>query len=328
MNKFLFLIIGLCICHAVASQNNTETIATGTAQTDQLMLADPFIMEEDGWYYIYGTKDADGIVVHKSQDLKNWTSRCGNAKKGLALHKDDVWGNSMFWAPEVYKHNGKYIMTYSSDLHICYAESESPCGPFVQKDKRPYLSDEEGIDASIFIDDNGKAYIFWVRFMKGGNIIWAAEMTPDLHNIKIETAQELIDAKEHTWEKRQGRIAEGPLTFKHKGKYYLTFSCNDFRSREYAVGYAVSDNPLGPYKRYENNPILHRHCGYFGTGHHAIFRSGKHLYMVYHAHKSHTTVTPRQTLIAPIKMRRDRKATDKSYKMEVSDKIIIPKIEE
>lgn len=321
MKKILFSLFAVVLCSVAVADNENENI--GCALPDQLMLADPFIVEHDGWYYIYGTEDADGIVVYRSRDLKNWSSRCGKAKKSLAMHKDDVWGEKFFWAPEVYKRGDKFIMTYSSDLHICCAESDSPCGPFVQKKQRPYLPDEEGIDASLFFDDDGKAYIFWVRFMRGGNIIWVAEMTPDLMAVKIETARELVDVQHGTWEKIMGRIAEGPFAFKYKGKYYLTFSCNDYRSKEYAVGFAVADSPMGPYERYEKNPVLHKHCGYVGTGHHALLRAGKKLYMVYHAHNSHKKIAPRQTLIAPMKMRREKGA----YRLEVSENIIIPRID-
>ena len=81
----------------------------------QLMLADPYVLEADGWYYIYGTHAEDGIVVYRSRDMRTWSDRCGNAKNGLALHKDDVWGERWFWAPEVYRVGDRYIMTYSAE---------------------------------------------------------------------------------------------------------------------------------------------------------------------------------------------------------------------
>ena len=261
---FILLLSVLGICGAYARQSGER------AREGQLMLADPFILEDDGWFYIYGTHADDGIVVYRSRDLKRWSGRCGNAANGLALHKDDVWGEKWFWAPEVYRIGDRYIMTYSAEEHICYAESDSPCGPFVQSEKRPYL-DEKGIDSSIFVDDDGKAYMFWVRFTRG-NVVWVAEMTPDLRQVKSETARRLIDVQEGTWEHLMGRVAEGPLVVKHKGLYYLTYSCNDYRSRDYAVGVAVADSPMGPYERCAGNPVLHRHCGYVGTGHHALDR--------------------------------------------------------
>ena len=42
-----------------------------------------------------------------------------------------------------------------------------------------------------------------------------------------------------------------------------------------------------------------------------------------YAHNSHNKVAPRQTLIAPMKMKR----CDGGYRMEISEKIIIPMID-
>lgn len=323
--KRIFFSVVLAVV-AVASWAQPSSM--GAAKQGQLLLADPFILEADGWYYIYGTHAADGIVVYRSKDLKSWSDRCGNAKNGLALHKDDVWGDRMFWAPEVYKIGSKYLMTYSCQEHICYAESASPMGPFVQREHKPYLPQEKGIDSSIFIDDNGKAYMFWVRFTNG-NAIWVAEMSNDLHQVKIETARHLLDAEEGTWEHQRGKVVEGPMVIKLGGRYYLTYSGNDFRSQDYAVGYAVAEKPMGPYKRYEGNPILHHHMGYYGTGHHALFKKGNSYFMVFHAHNSATQVQTRQTLIAPLTLKRDksRGRFAEDYILGVSHKIVVPMVE-
>ena len=292
----------------------------------QLMLADPYVLEDDGWYYIYGTHADDGIVVYRSRDLQTWSDRCGNAKNRLALHKDDVWGERWFWAPEVYRVGDKYIMTYSAEEHICYAESDSPCGPFVQSEKRPYLPEEKGIDSHIFFDGD-KAYIFWVRF-EGPYGIWAAELTPDLREVKLSTARLILEPQRDTWEHVQAHVSEGPAIIKHKGKYYMTYSCNHYQSKDYAVGLAIADNVLGPYERHPENPILRRHAGYVGTGHHTILPTRKGLYMVYHAHYSGEKIHPRQTLIAPVEFQRDRKSGRGAYKLNVSEELIIPKVGE
>ncbi len=63
-----------------------------------------------------------------------------------------------------------------------------------------------------------------------------------------------------------------PFILKKDGKYFLTYSCNDYRNQDYAVGYAVSDSPMGPWTKYEGNPILLRPQDYVGTGHHAFFK--------------------------------------------------------
>ena len=57
--------------------------------------ADPFILLHDGKYYLYATNFSDGgFKVQVSYDLVNWS------EETVALKKDDVMGNSRFWAPE------------------------------------------------------------------------------------------------------------------------------------------------------------------------------------------------------------------------------------
>lgn len=297
--------------------------SAGSAVEGQLLLADPCVLEDDGWYYIYGTHSNDGIVVYRSRDMLTWSDLCGNAKGGLALYKDDVWGEKWFWAPEVYKIGDKYFMTYSAEEHICFAESDSPCGPFVQREKRPYLPDEKGIDSHIFFD-GGKAYMFWVRF-EGPYGIWMAELTPDLRSLKLETARLILEPMADSWEHVQAHVSEGPAITKHKGKYYMTYSCNDYQSRDYAVGIAVADSVEGPYERHPENPILHRHAGYVGTGHHTLTPTPRGLYMVYHAHYDHQRIHPRQTLITPVRFVRDKEWGRQRYTLSVSDELIIPK---
>lgn len=317
MKQFLFTLFAVVLFAFPASAQSAD----GSAVEGQLLLADPFILEDEGWYYIYGTHSADGIVVYRSQDLKSWSDLCGNAEGGLALHKNDSWGEKWFWAPEVYKIGKKYVMTYSAEEHICYAESDSPCGPFIQSEKRPYL-EEKGIDSSIFWD-KGNPYIFWVRFQPYG--IWVAPMSGDLSEVKMENAKLVLKPEPNTWEHVQAFVSEGPCVINHEGKFYLTYSCNDYQSPDYAVGFAVADNVMGPYTRYEENPILHRHLGYVGTGHHSLFKRGNGYYMVYHAHNNRGKIHPRQTLISPLVLKRDKKSQNQ-YVMSVSNKLIIPKV--
>ena len=85
---------------------------------------------------------------------------------------------------------------------------------------------------------------------------------------------------------------------------------------------------MGPYVRYAGNPILHRHQGYVGTGHHTLLPTRRGLYMVYHAHYNGEKIHPRQTLISPVKFVRERNDGKRAYRIEVDDKVIIPKVRE
>jgi beta-xylosidase len=75
-------------------------------------------------------------------------------------------------------------------------------------------------------------------------------MKDDLSAIIPETLRECIAATEG-WENKANSnwpVAEGPSVLKHNGLYYLFYTANDFRNPDYAVGYATSSNPLGPWK--------------------------------------------------------------------------------
>ena len=63
----------------------------------------------------------------------------------------------------------------------------------------------------------------------------------------------LLTPVELDWERsRHDEIgAESPFLIKHNGYYYLSYSTNDFRNKDYFLGYAVSKSPLGPYKKHE-----------------------------------------------------------------------------
>jgi beta-xylosidase len=277
--------------------------------------ADPFVLLHNGIYYLYSTNSPDGFRVFTSTDMAVWEDR------GYCLRAEDVMGDKWFWAPEVLERDGLFYMVYVANEHLGVAVADSPLGPFVQKEKR-WLNDINEIDGHFFVDDDGAVYFYFVRF-DNGNVIWCAKMNDDLLSYDKSTAKFLLRSEDE-WETRDCSVVEGPFVLKHKGKYYLTYSCNDYQSQDYAVGVAVADNVMGPYKRHPENPILHRHAGYVGTGHHTLTPTPRGLYMVYHAHYSGTKIHPRQTLIVPIRFVRDKKWGKGLYNIEVSEDLIIP----
>ena len=252
--------------------------------------ADPFILLHDGKYYHYATNAPDGYLVYESDNLVDWEN------KGYCLRKEDVKGDKWFWAPEIMHRNGKFWMVYTSEEHLGIAVADSPLGPFKQA-KQQWLSERNAIDGDFFVDDDGTVYLYYVRFA-GGNVIYGSRLDETTMTLDEESEQRLIAAEEE-WETKMGLVAEGPFMLKHNGKYYLTYSANDYRSIDYAIGYAVSDSPLGPFVKYEGNPILHRTEDVNGVGHHSFTYSkdGSQMICVYHRHNSLTTVHPRTTCI-------------------------------
>lgn len=78
---------------------------------EQINIRDPFVVYENGKYYLYGTKPrklgmlTGGFDVYVSDDLENWSEpkECFNSNE-YGLNRD------VNWAPEVHKYRGKYYM--------------------------------------------------------------------------------------------------------------------------------------------------------------------------------------------------------------------------
>lgn len=270
---------------------------------DGVFQADPTIFFHDGIYYLYGTKDKgpnDGFEVYRSTDLKTWEGPVG-ANSGFALKKGQSFGDVGFWAPQVWQENGKFYMAYTANENIAVASSNSPLGPFVQTVKRPVITTGKQIDPFIFIDTDGKKYLYHVR-LGSGNRIFVAELNADFNGIKTETLKECISAV-LPWEKTAAaaQVAEGPTVIKQDGLYYMFYSANDFRNPKYAVGAAVSDNVYGPWTKIGNQALLSIHNSQWaGTGHGDLFKSGNNWMYVCHTHFSNQAITPRRTAIVPM----------------------------
>lgn len=264
----------------------------------QIPIADPFVLSYQGSYYAYGTGE-NGFRPYVSTDLLEWV-----ASDSLCLSPKDSYGDHGFWAPEVYyiEQYDLFYMFYTSEEHVCVATSQSPLGPFVQKVKAPIL-EEKCIDSSVFFDDNGKAYLYFVRFTDG-NVIWVAELNDDYLSIKKETLRQCIKA-ELDWERHLGKVAEGPSVIKVGNKYHMLYSANDFRSKDYAVGYASAKSPFGPWKKKEDAPLLHSsritNIQLAGTGHGAPFCDELgNWYYIFHAHQNLSEVGQRSSYIIPL----------------------------
>jgi beta-xylosidase len=274
MAKNLFLSVALaCMAGLVGCSGNNNSADEEAPEKEPpvevvsttLPIADPYILLYDGMYYAYGTSGDNGFEVYTSDDLETW-----KRSSAMALNKQDSYADRWFWAPEVYyvEKAKKFYLFYSADEHICVATSDSPYGPFVQDEKKP-IREEKSIDTSVFFDDDGKAYLYFVRFTDG-NVIWVAELNDDLKSIKEETLTQCFAAEE-PWELILPKVVEGPSVIKQGDTYYLMYSANGYTSQDYAVGYATSKSPFGPWKKYEKNPILHNYKGLVGVGHGAPF---------------------------------------------------------
>lgn len=305
-----------------------------TAQAQQeIFFADPTIVVNGDSYYLTGTKGTregpEGFAILESKDLKTWAPPAGTGDSAhMILTKgDQTYGTHGFWAPQLFQEDDAYYLTYTANEQTVLARSSSLLGPYRQAEIAPIDGTEKNIDSFIFKDDDGKYYLYHVRFDKG-NYLWVAEFDLKKGKIKPETLTKCFGQTE-PWEAtpayKSVPIMEGPTVIRLKNKYYLFYSANHFENIDYSVGYAVSDSPLGPWVKQKDSPILHRSIvGENGSGHGDLFEGlDGQLYYVYHVHFNEQQVSPRRTRIVPVTGEWNQKTGLYKFKVKANE-VIIP----
>ena len=272
--------------------------------------ADPDVLYYEGTYYLYVYAGNDGtniFRVYTSPDLVNFTERNIVFKWDLAQYDNVKAGTS--WSPNVFynESDGLFYLFFaaepidSTERLVYYASSDSPYGPFTHDGPLVALNTDVWgeIDGHPFVGYDGKMYISFSRFDAGGTItLMECTMKDGVVTTIPETASSVIipDSEWDNWDGQ--RHCEGGFVWKHDGYYYLIYATGSF-AKHYGEAYAVSKNPLGPYEKYEYNPILTHNYALDGPGDALIIPSpdGEELYMVYHRHFTVGKFNPRSTCV-------------------------------
>ena len=133
---------------------------------NEINIRDPFVVYENGTYYLYGTRAKDfgchvgGVDVYRSKDLESWSEpiECFNSEQ-FGLNR------KVNWAPEVHRYKGAYYMfitlTQENGLRGTYSlRADSPLGPFVPHSAGALTPSEwECLDGTLYVDDAGAPYL-------------------------------------------------------------------------------------------------------------------------------------------------------------------------
>lgn len=300
--------------------------SNGAERARQIFLADPTIYAEDGKYYMSGTRgySPQGFTLLESCDLKHWAYATPDSM--ALINGNQTYGTGWFWAPQIFKDGDHYLFAYCANEHVAVARGESLTKVFTQPTVTAFDSSASNIDPFIFRDDDGKYYMYHVRF-GGGNFLWVSEFDPETCTIVPGTLKQCFwntQGWEATNAYPSAPIMEGPTVIKIDDLYYLFYSANHYLSSDYAVGYATADSPLGPWTKNPDNPIIHRNIvGEFGSGHGDIFFDNEgNMRYVYHVHHHEGQADPRRTRILTLNV---DKSNGQPYKITADpESIIIP----
>ncbi len=272
--------------------------------------ADPDMLFYEGTYYLYVYAGNDGnsiFRVYTSPDLVHFTPR-NYIFTWDPLVYSNVNGNTA-WSPNVFynESDGLFYLFFAAEQigadasrRVYYASSDSPYGPFTHDGPLvPINPNSTEIDGHPFVGYDGKTYMSFSRYDKGGTIWFEEVIIKDgVVTAKPETATRVV-IPDREWENDGAmRLVEGGFVWKHDGYYYLIYATGSY-SRHYGEAVAVSKNPLGPYEKCEHNPILNWNFAVDGPGDALIIPSpdGEELYMVYHRHYEVGNMGLRQTCI-------------------------------
>jgi len=204
---------------------------------------------KDGRMYLYTSHDEEcqpdfymkNWHVFSSDDLINWTDH------GPILSVDNLsWADNYAWAPDCAYKNGKYYFCFPAGtgmkdrvnpansnkwMGIGIAVSDSPRGPFADAIGAPLWKEPYANDPCLFVDDDGKAYLYF----HGGDDYLVAEMADDMLRIQGDFYKMDMGGYEPEM--------EGPWVFKRNGIYYFTMPENNK-----ALTYYMSRSPKGPWE--------------------------------------------------------------------------------
>ena len=264
---------------------------------------DPFVLRFNGIYYAYGTDvagDGRAFPMLSSRDLVHWTEHGG------AVPLLDLPGAELYWAPEVAYHEGKFYLYYATgreanpDHHLRVAVAEHPLGPWL--DAGVNLTPDEifAIDAHPYRDPrDGQWYLYYARDSLTPPYAGTGLAVDRLVTMERLAGEPVDVLRPHAdWQVFELKRAvkggldwytiEGPFVLLRDGRYVCLYSGGRYEAPNYGVGYALADQPLGPWVDDANaaGPVVLTTAPgrVIGPGHNSVVK-GPDLrtdYMIYH----------------------------------------------
>jgi beta-xylosidase len=300
------------------------------------------------YMYGTGGGAVDGFCAYSSDNLVDWKheGQVYRGNTDISWSVRNFWAPEVYEKDGKFyllfsadwRHNPTNEL---ENFRIGVAVADSPTGPFEDLSDKPLFDPGYPIIDANLLFEGDKTYLYYSRccyknpvesdvaeWARNENLfeeieeswVYGVEISSDFDTIVGDPILLLRPPVkngngQYEWESRSvttgevnRRWTEGSFIIKHKDTYYMMYSANYFGGKHYAVGYATSVNPLGPFIKAENNPVLEKNIEkggvVSGTGHNSITwsKDGKQMYCVYHGR---TTKTGNERVVFIDKMRID-----------------------
>ena len=223
---------------------------------------DPSIVAVNDDYYIVNSSFAyfPGLPVMHSKDLAHWEQIGNVLDRESQLPLQDAQVSQGLFAPTIRYNDGLFYVICTNVSHggNFIVTAEEPGGPWSEPH---YIEGADGIDPSLFFDDDGKCYYIGTHpnpdgcRYDGDWFIYIQEL--DINEFK------LIGEPKNVWNGAMRGVhwPEGPHLYK-LNDYYFIIHAEGGTGPEHAISVARSKNVFGPYEGNFCNPIFtHRHLG-------------------------------------------------------------------
>ncbi len=221
---------------------------------------DPAVLRvQDDYYLVHSTfAYFPGVPIFHSKDLVNWRQIGNVLVRPEQLNLDGHRATRGIFAPTIsYKDGTFYMVTTLIDTGGNFVvTATNPAGPWSNPH---WLPNVNGIDPSLFHDDNGKSYLVYNSDAPDNKPEYDGHRTIRIYEVNLKTMQTVgenrilvnggVDfSKKPVW-------IEGPHVYKVNGYYYL-MAAEGGTSVQHSEVILRSKNVLGPYEPYDQNPIL------------------------------------------------------------------------
>jgi xylan 1,4-beta-xylosidase len=220
---------------------------------------DPSITRVGDDYYLVTSSFSyfPGVPIFHSRDLVSWTQIGNVLDRPGQLNLDSAGISRGIFAPVIRWNDGTfYMITTLIDRGGNFiVTARDPAGPWSDP---VFLPEVDGIDPSLFFDDDGKAYVVnngppvGTPLYEGHRAIWMQEF--DVASKKMVGPRKLIVNGGVDLSKRPIWI-EAPHILKVDGRYYLICAEGGTAEQHSEVVFRA-DSVWGPYVPAQANPIL------------------------------------------------------------------------